>query len=164
MTNVISRSRCGRACVKLTRDAVRAAARRRGQWPGTRPVQTRAGRLVRHAELVVLAFTVVLALVEAGRIAALYGGRSLIIAGWLPPFTCRCTCGTCITACGTSARQGRVRRSVVALVQFAALALIGPAWSFVLATLATSAPIVLRPPWSLAVLALCVIGRYPRFS
>jgi hypothetical protein len=50
------------------------------------------------------------------------------------------------------------------VVQFVALVLIGPAWSFMLATLATSALIVLRPPWSFAVLAACMSGPAPAYA
>ena len=129
---------------------------------GTSPVQTRGRRLVRHAELVVLALTVVLALVEVGRIAVLYGGRYLIIAClatavWLPLHMWHLHYGLR----GERPPRSGATLAVVALVQFAALALIGPAWSFMLATFATSALIVLRPPWSLAVLALCVFAPVP---
>lgn len=117
---------------------------------------------MRWAELVVLGFTVVLALVEAGRIAVLYGGREMVIAAaatavWLPLHLWHLQYGL---------RDERPPRSgvtlaIIAAVQFAALALIGPAWSFMLATLATSALIVLRPPWSWAVLLACVTAPIP---
>ncbi len=46
--------------------------------------------------------------------------------------------------------------AAMAAVQVFALAAIGVSWSFMLAALATSALVVLRPPWSLGVLAACV--------
>src|SRR4051812_5940998 len=46
--------------------------------------------------------------------------------------------------------------AVIAVVNLAALIVIGQPWSFMLAVVATSALIVLRPPWSLAALAACV--------
>jgi hypothetical protein len=47
-------------------------------------------------------------------------------------------------------------------VLYSALALIGPAWSFMLAMLATSSLIVLRPRWPLAMLGVCVAAPYRR--
>ncbi|MGH2867800.1 MAG: sensor histidine kinase [Solirubrobacteraceae bacterium] len=125
-------------------------------------MQTRDERLVRHAELVVLALTVVLAFVEVGRIAVLYGGRYLVIAGlatavWLPLHLWHLRYGLR----GERPPRSGATLALVALAQFAALALIGPAWCFMLATLATSALIVLRRPWSLVVLALCVFAPVP---
>ncbi|MEA2169513.1 MAG: two-component system, NarL family, sensor histidine kinase DesK, partial [Solirubrobacteraceae bacterium] len=46
----------------------------------------------------------------------------------------------------------------MAAIHVAALLIIGPAWSFMLAVLATSGLIVLRPPWSIVVLAACATG------
>lgn len=45
--------------------------------------------------------------------------------------------------------------AAMAVVEVAALLLVGASWPFTLATLATSALIVLRLPWALAVLAAC---------
>lgn len=44
----------------------------------------------------------------------------------------------------------------IAAVNLAALLVIGVSWAFMLAVVATSALIVLRPPWSLAALAACI--------
>jgi signal transduction histidine kinase len=46
--------------------------------------------------------------------------------------------------------------ALIALVNLAALLVIGVSWAFMLAVVATSALIVLRPPWSLAALAACI--------
>ncbi len=46
--------------------------------------------------------------------------------------------------------------AVIAAVNLAALLIIGVSWAFMLAVVATSALIVLRPPWSLAALAACI--------
>ena len=46
--------------------------------------------------------------------------------------------------------------AVIAVVNLVALVVIGRSWSFMLAVVATSALIVLRPPWSLAALATCM--------
>ncbi len=46
--------------------------------------------------------------------------------------------------------------ALIAVVNLAALIVIGQPWSFMLAVVATSALVVLRPPWSLAALAACV--------
>jgi two-component system, NarL family, sensor histidine kinase DesK len=123
---------------------------------------TRGAHLVRQAELAVLAFTVVLALVEVGRIAVLYGGRNLVIAGlatavWLPLHLWHLRYGLR----GERPPRSGATLAVIAAVQFAALGVIGPMWSFVLATLATSSLIVLRSPWSLAMLAVCVMAPVP---
>jgi two-component system sensor histidine kinase DesK len=114
------------------------------------------GRLPRLAADAVLAFSIVLAGVEIGRIAVVGSHRDVVIAVvataiFLPLHTWHLRYGL---------RGARPPRSgytfaVVAAAQVAALALIGPAWSFMLAALATSALIVLRPRWSLALLALC---------
>ncbi len=48
--------------------------------------------------------------------------------------------------------------TLIAVVNLVALVLIGRSWSFMLAVVATSALIVLRPPWSLAALAGCVVA------
>jgi two-component system, NarL family, sensor histidine kinase DesK len=128
------------------------------EW-GNDPAQARAALLVHRAELVVQAFTVVLALVEVGRIAVLYSARYVVIAGvatavWLPLHLWHLRYGLR----GERPPRSGLSLAVIALVQFTALALIGPAWSFVLATLATSSLIVLRWPWSLAMLAVCVLA------
>jgi signal transduction histidine kinase len=47
--------------------------------------------------------------------------------------------------------------AAIAVINLVALVVIGVSWSFMLAVLATSALIVLRAPWSLAVLAACVL-------
>jgi two-component system sensor histidine kinase DesK len=125
-------------------------------------VQPRAGHLVHLAEVSVLAFTVVLALVEVGRIAVLYSARYVIIAGlatavWLPLHLWHLRYGLR----GERPPRSGATLALIAVVQFAALGLIGPAWSFVLATLATSSLIVLRWPWSLLMLALCVVAPVP---
>ncbi len=114
------------------------------------------GRLPRLAADAVLAFSIVLAGVEIGRIAVVGSHRDVAIAViataiFLPLHTWHLRYGL---------RGARPPRSgytfaVVAAAQLTALALIGPAWSFMLAALATSGLIVLRPRWSLAVLALC---------
>jgi two-component system, NarL family, sensor histidine kinase DesK len=123
---------------------------------------TRAAYLVRQAELAVLAFTAVLALVELGRIAVLYSARYVVIAGvatavWLPLHVWHLRYGLR----GERPPRSGATLAVIAVVQFAALALIGPAWSFMLATLATSSLIVLRSPWSLLMLAVCVVAPVP---
>lgn len=125
-------------------------------------MQPRAAYLVRQAELAVLAFTVVLGLVEVGRIAVLFSARYVLIAGlatavWLPLHLWHLRYGLR----GDRPPRSGATLAVIAIVQFAALGLIGPAWSFVLATLATSSLIVLRSPWSLLMLALCVLAPIP---
>jgi signal transduction histidine kinase len=125
-------------------------------------VDPRAGHLVRHAEVAVLAFTVVLALVEVGRIAVLYSARNVIIAAvatavWLPLHLWHLRYGLR----GERPPRSGATLAVIAVVQLVALGLIGPAWSFVLATLATSSLIVLRRPWSLVMLAVCVAAPLP---
>ncbi len=121
-----------------------------------------AAPLVRHAELAVLAFTVVLALVEVGRVAVLYSARYVVIDGiatavWLPLHLWHLRYGLR----GERPPRSGATLAVIAGVQFAALGLIGPAFSFVLATLATSSLIVLRSPWSLAMLGVCVLAPVP---
>jgi signal transduction histidine kinase len=46
--------------------------------------------------------------------------------------------------------------ALIAAVNLVALLVIGVSWAFMLAVVATSALIVLRPPWSLAALAACI--------
>jgi two-component system, NarL family, sensor histidine kinase DesK len=117
---------------------------------------------VRGAELAVLAFTVVLALVEIGRIAVLHNARNLVIAAvatavWLPLHLWHLRYGLR----GERPPKSGATLAIIAVVQLTALALIGPAWSFMLATLATSSLIVLPWPWSLAMLAVCVVAPVP---
>lgn len=103
-----------------------------------------------------------LALVEVGRVAVLYSARYVIIAVlatavWLPLHLWHLRYGLR----GERPPRSGATLAVIALVQFAALVLIGPAWSFMLAALATSSLIVLRWPWSLAMLAVCVVAPVP---
>ena len=114
------------------------------------------GRLPQLAAAAVLAFSVLLAGVEIGRIAVTSSGREVVIAVvataiFLPPHIWHLRNGL---RGKRPPRSGRTL-AVVAAAQIAALLLIGPAWSFMLAALATSALIVLRPRWSLCVFALC---------
>ena len=74
----------GAAVTRLAPPAIEAT----DEW-GVDTLPAQAARVVRPAELAVLAFTVVLAVVEVDRIAVLYGARNIIIATvatavWLP--------------------------------------------------------------------------------
>lgn len=147
----------GAAVTRLARPATEATD---GLGGDALPAQ--AARVVRHAELAVLAFTVVLALVEVDRIAVLYGARNIVIAAvatavWLPLHIWHLRYGLR----GERPPRSLATLAVIAVVQLTTLALIGPAWSFMLATLATSSLIVLRPRWALVMLAACVVAPVP---
>jgi two-component system, NarL family, sensor histidine kinase DesK len=114
-------------------------------------------RLLRFAELAVFVLTVALAAVEVGRIAVTYGGRQLLIATvatvvFLPLHLWHLRYGMR----GERPPRSGVTLAAIAIVQLAALALIGPAWTFMLAALATSSLIVLPRPWSWLAVVGCV--------
>jgi two-component system sensor histidine kinase DesK len=114
-------------------------------------------RLLRLAELAVFTLTVALAGVEVGRIAVIYGGRQLLIAAvatavFLPLHVWHLRYGMR----GERPPRSGVTLAAIAIVQLAALALIGPAWAFMLAALATSSLIVLPRPWSWLAVVACV--------
>jgi two-component system, NarL family, sensor histidine kinase DesK len=114
-------------------------------------------RLLRLAKLAVFILTVALAAVEVGRIAVIYGGRQLLIASvatvvFLPLHLWHLRYGMR----GERPPRSAVTLAAIATVQLAALALIGPAWTFMLAALATSSLIVLPRPWSWLAVAGCV--------
>jgi signal transduction histidine kinase len=118
-----------------------------------------AGRVPTYAGAAVLGLSVLLAGVEVGRVAVTADPHDVLIACvataiFLPLHLWHLSYGLRGERPPGSGRT----LAVIAAVHVVALLLIGPAWSFMLATLATSALIVLRPPWSFAVLAACVLG------
>jgi two-component system sensor histidine kinase DesK len=148
MTNVTNRSRPRASYAKVN-------------WV-TEFAHADTGRTVRYAERIVIALTVILALVEFDRINVIYGAPDTIVAGlataiYLPLHVWHLRYGLR----GERPPQSGVTLAVIAVVQIAALAYIGPGWSFVLATLATSSLIVLRPRWAFAAFVLCVLLPLP---
>jgi signal transduction histidine kinase len=116
-------------------------------------------RLPRLAAVAVMAFSVVLAGVELGRIAVSNPHRDLVVAVvatalFLPFHVWHLDFGLR----GRRPPRSGITLAVVAAAQVGALFLIGPAWSAMLAALATSALIVLPARGSIAVLALCLAG------
>lgn len=117
------------------------------------------GRVPTYAAVAVLGLSVMLAGVEIGRVAVTATSQDVVIACvataiFLPLHLWHLSYGLRGERPPGSGRT----LAVIAVVHAVALLLIGPAWSFMLATLATSALIVLRPPWSFAVLAACLLG------
>lgn len=111
------------------------------------------------AAVAVMAFSVVLAGVEIGRIAVFNSHRDLVVAVaatavFLPFHVWHLSYGLR----GRRPPRSGITLAVVAAAQISALVLIGPAWSFMLAALATSALIVLPARGSIAVLAFCLAG------
>lgn len=117
------------------------------------------GRVAQTAARTVLAASAVLATVELARIG-LYGPEgSLPIAiaatvVFLPLHVWHLRFGLS----GERPPRPGVTLAVMACAHVAALLLIGPAWSFMLAALATSALIVLPLSWAAAVLAACTLA------
>jgi two-component system sensor histidine kinase DesK len=116
------------------------------------------GRLADLAARAVLAISVLLAMVEVGRIA-LFNSDRLAVAvvatcAWLPLHVWHLRFGL------RSAHppHGGWTLAAMAAIQLGALVAIGPSWSMMLASLATSAMIVLPFGWGLVALAGCVLA------
>jgi two-component system sensor histidine kinase DesK len=121
-----------------------------------------SARVVDRAGLAVIALTLVLTAVELGRVALLGDPADTVVACvataiFLPIHVWHLRYGLR----GERPPRSLATLAVAAAVQFAALAIIGPAWAFMLATLATSSLIVLRPPWSWLMVVACVLAPWP---
>jgi signal transduction histidine kinase len=116
-------------------------------------------RIPQLAGRVVLLLSALLAVVEVGRVGlAGETGKTLVaiaaVAVFMPLHLWHLSYGVR----GERPPHSGPTLAVIAVVNVAALAAIGVSWSFMLAVLATSALVVLRPPWSLAVLGACVVA------
>jgi signal transduction histidine kinase len=113
-------------------------------------IPTMAGRAV-------LVLSTLLAAVEVGRVGLTGSATDIAVAiaavaVFLPPHLWHLSYGVR----GERPPHSGATLALIAVVNLAALIVIGRSWSFMLAVVATSALIVLRPPWSLAALAACV--------
>src|SRR4051794_27771746 len=122
-------------------------------------VQTVTERIPRLAGRAVLVLSALLVVIEVGRVG-LAGdtAKTLIAVAAAAVFT-----PLHLWHLGYGVRGERPPHSgptlaVMAAVHVVALVTIGVSWSFMLAVLATSALVVLRPRWSIVVLAACVVA------
>ncbi|MGO9899651.1 MAG: sensor histidine kinase [Solirubrobacteraceae bacterium] len=111
---------------------------------------------VRPAILGAQALCVAFVLVELGRLAAVGDARSLVIgaaavAVFLPLHLQHLRYGLR----GLRPPHSAITLAVMVVVHAAALVLIGPVWTYMLAALATSGLIVLRPAWAAGLLVAC---------
>jgi signal transduction histidine kinase len=132
----------------------------------SRPAASQAGivravteRIPRLAGRAVLLLSALLAAVEVGRVG-LAGdtGQTLFAIAAASAFMPLHLWHLAYGVRGERPPHSGATLAVMAAVHIAALVVIGVAWSFMLAVLATSALVVLRPPWSLGVLAACVVA------
>src|SRR3954471_20810989 len=126
-----------------------------GRWHLARMVVS--DRLPRLAARFVLAISVVLALVEIGRGALVDSTADVAVAGVAPALFLPLH----LNHLRYGLRGERPPRSgptlaAMAVVHAIALIVIGPTWSFMLATLATSALVVLTPGRAALVLLACM--------
>lgn len=116
-------------------------------------------RIPRLAGQAVLLLSTLLALVEVGRVG-LAGDTTKTLVGiaaaavFMPLHLWHLSYGVR----GERPPHSGPTLAVMAVVHVVAVVVIGVAWSFMLAVLATSALIVLRPRWSILVLAVCVLA------
>ena len=116
-------------------------------------------RLPRLAARFVIAISVVLAAVEIGRVALVGSGTDVAVALvatalFLPLHLNHLRYGLR----GERPPRSGPTLAAMAVIHAVALWVIGPTWSFMLATLATSALVVLTPGWAALVLAACMVA------
>src|SRR3954454_17602458 len=126
-----------------------------GRWHLARMVVS--DRLPRLAARFVLTISVVLALVEIGRVALIDSTADVAVAVvatalFLPLHLNHLRYGLR----GERPPRSGPTLAAMAVVHGVALVVIGPTWSFMLATLATSALVVLTPGWAALVLLACM--------
>jgi signal transduction histidine kinase len=114
-------------------------------------------RITRLAGRAVLCVSALLAAVEVGRVGLAGSAADLAVAiaavaVFMPLHLWHLSYGVR----GERPPHSGATLAVIAVVNLAALIVIGQSWSFMLAVVATSALIVLRPPWSLAALVACI--------
>ena len=118
-----------------------------------------SGLAPRFAARAVLVISVALAVVEVGRIGVFGWTHQLAVAVavtalYLPIHLWHLSYGLR----GERPPRSGSTLAVMAAVHLVALLLIGNLWSYALASLAVSALVVLRSPWSFGVLGVCLLG------
>lgn len=145
MTNVISRLRCGRG------GGIVAGVRARlGQSPPRGLVAARWG---------VLAFSAFHALDELGRIAgaSVGAGKVAVAAAMSVVFVSMHLRHLWFATQGRRPPHGAITLAVMAAAELVGLVVIGVPWTGDLYALGVSSLVVLAPPWSLGVVAACVL-------
>jgi signal transduction histidine kinase len=122
-------------------------------------VQTVTERIPRLAGRAVLVLSALLVVIEVGRVG-LAGdtAKTLTAVAAAAVFTPLHLWHLAYGVRGERPPHSGPTLAVMAAVHVVALVTIGVSWSFMLAVLATSALVVLRPRWSIVVLAACVVA------